>query len=163
QGRAHRRLAPAAQRARRAAAVEEAQRPRPPQHLRAGPARFLPGARSAHPRQRQAGSEEVQGAGGGVGAGMMCYDAAWIMPQPEGSAMSIAAEAAPLGPLSAGILMTPAEFDAIEDYDKNYRYELIHGVLVVSPIPLPEETGPNELLGVLLFLYQTGHPEGAHL
>lgn len=34
---------------------------------------------------------------------------------------------------SAGIRMTPDEFYAIEDWDDNYRYELIHGVLVVSP------------------------------
>ena len=25
--------------------------------------------------------------------------------------------------------MTPEEFDAIEDWDENYRYELIRGVL----------------------------------
>ena len=38
--------------------------------------------------------------------------------------------------------MTPEEFDALEEYDENYRYELVHGVLVVTPIPLAEETGP---------------------
>lgn len=52
-----------------------------------------------------------------------------------------------LGLEHAGMLMLPEEFDAIEDYDENYTYELIHGVLVVNPIPSAEETGPNELLG----------------
>jgi Uma2 family endonuclease len=68
-----------------------------------------------------------------------------------------------VGPESAGILMTPEEFDAIEEYDECYRYELIHGVLVVNPIPLPEETGPNELLGHLLIKYREEHPQGSAL
>ena len=68
-----------------------------------------------------------------------------------------------LGPESAGLLMTPEEFDAIDEYDENYRYELVHGVLVVSPIPLPEETDPNELLGHLLLQYKEMHPRGSAL
>ena len=69
------------------------------------------------------------------------------------------AEAPPvLGAESAGLLMTPEEFDAITEYDENYRYELIHGVLVVNPIPNPEETGPNELLGHLLWEYKQRSP-----
>jgi Uma2 family endonuclease len=75
----------------------------------------------------------------------------------------IAEPTLPLGPESAGILMTPEEFDAVEDYDEEYRYELIHGVLVVGPIPSPEETGPNELLGYHLFAYQRSHAQGANL
>lgn len=63
-----------------------------------------------------------------------------------------------LGLDSAGQLMTPAEFDAIGEYDDNYQYELVHGVLVVLPIPLAQETGPNELLGFLLYQYQTDLP-----
>ncbi len=63
-----------------------------------------------------------------------------------------------LCPELAGTLMTPEEFDAAEDYEEGYRYELVHGVLVVNPIPLPAETGPNERLGVLLYLYQQDHP-----
>ena len=59
-----------------------------------------------------------------------------------------------LGLESAGLLITADEFDAITEYDENYRYELIHGVLVVNPIPNPEETGPNELLGHLLWEHQ---------
>jgi Uma2 family endonuclease len=68
-----------------------------------------------------------------------------------------------LGPESAGVLMTPEEFDAIEEYDENYRYELVHGVLVVTPIPLAEETGPNELLGHVLLNYRECHPQGSAL
>jgi Uma2 family endonuclease len=68
-----------------------------------------------------------------------------------------------LGAESAGMLMTPDEFDAVTEYDENYRYELIHGVLVVNPIPNPEETGPNELLGYLLLRYQEEHSSGARL
>jgi Uma2 family endonuclease len=65
-----------------------------------------------------------------------------------------------IGLESAGALLTPEEFDAITDYDENYRYELIHGVLVVNPIPNPEETGPNEFLGYLLLKYQDEYPRG---
>ncbi len=68
-----------------------------------------------------------------------------------------------VGPESAGILMTPEEFDALTDYDENYRYELIHGVLVVHPIPLAEETGPNELLGNFLYHHKVSHPQAAML
>ncbi len=68
-----------------------------------------------------------------------------------------------LGPESAGLLMTPEEFDAIEEYDENYTYELVNGVLVVNPIPLPQETGPNELLGRWLLGYQEDHPQGSAL
>jgi hypothetical protein len=45
-----------------------------------------------------------------------------------------------IGLESAGALMTPEEFDDIVEYDESYTYELIHGVLVVNPIPSPEET-----------------------
>jgi Uma2 family endonuclease len=65
-----------------------------------------------------------------------------------------------LGFESAGMLMTPEEFDAVEEYDEEYCYELIHGVLVVSPIPLAQETDPNEELGHLLRKYREEHPEG---
>src|SRR5262245_46401944 len=56
------------------------------------------------------------------------------------------------------MLMTPEEFDQVEDYDEDYQYELVHGVLVVNPLPLPQETGPNELLGHLLYSYQEQFP-----
>jgi Uma2 family endonuclease len=59
-----------------------------------------------------------------------------------------------------GAVMTPEEYDAIQEYDDNYRYELIHGVVIVSPIPGPKEAGPNEELGYLLLKYQKEHPSG---
>ncbi len=74
-----------------------------------------------------------------------------------------AAEPIPIGPECNGIYMTPEEFDAIEEYDENYTYELVNGVLVVHAIPLAEETGPNELLGYYLLHYQKGHPQGHRL
>ena len=77
--------------------------------------------------------------------------------------MSTAVEAAAIGPDSAGIAMTPEEFDEITDYDELYRYELIHGVLVVAIIPLESEACPNERLGGLLFLHQRQHAQGASI
>ena len=68
-----------------------------------------------------------------------------------------------LGPEMNGIILTPEEFDAVEDYDENYRYELIHGVLVVSAIPLEASVGPNEMLGYCLLDYQQRHPQGSAL
>jgi Uma2 family endonuclease len=68
-----------------------------------------------------------------------------------------------VGPEMAGILMTPEEFDAIEDCDRDYRYELINGVLVVSPYPLEAERDPNEELGYLLRTYKEQHPQGSAL
>lgn len=63
-----------------------------------------------------------------------------------------------LGEHSNGMVLPPDEFDAVEDYDENFQYELIHGVVVVNPIPLGEETGPNELLGHCLYTYQERDP-----
>ena len=68
-----------------------------------------------------------------------------------------------LEPDMNGVLMTPEEFDAAEDYDENYRYELIHGVLVVSAIPLEASVGPNEMLGYWLLDYQQRHRQGSAL
>jgi Uma2 family endonuclease len=65
-----------------------------------------------------------------------------------------------LGPRLAGTAMTPEEFDAVEEYDENHCYELINGVLVVTPFPLAEEAGPNEELGYLLRSYRHEHPRG---
>lgn len=76
--------------------------------------------------------------------------------------MSIA-EVPRIGLASAGMPMTPEEFDAIGDYDDNYDYELINGVLVVTPIPLEEESEPNEELGYWLRRYRDDHPEGGRL
>jgi Uma2 family endonuclease len=65
-----------------------------------------------------------------------------------------------LGLASAGTLMTPEEFDGVNDYDARYSYELIEGVLLVTPIPSEAESDPNEELGVMLRNYQANHPRG---
>lgn len=68
-----------------------------------------------------------------------------------------------IGLQSAGLLMTPGEFDGLrhEDVDEDFCYELVNGVLVVNPIPLAEETDPNELLGHFLWQYQVYDPQGS--
>jgi Uma2 family endonuclease len=66
-----------------------------------------------------------------------------------------------LGPESAGMLMTPEEFDAVTEYDDRFRYELIRGVLVVTPTPAEAEASPNDELGAMLRQYQREHPQGA--
>ena len=48
-----------------------------------------------------------------------------------------------LTPELAGILLSPEEFDAIEDCDELYNYELVHGVLVVAPPPDIGERAPK--------------------
>jgi Uma2 family endonuclease len=67
-----------------------------------------------------------------------------------------------LGPLSAGMLLTPAEFDRAR-FSDGWRFELINGVLVVSPYAARSEQHRNELLGNLLWFYQENHPEGSAL
>ena len=64
---------------------------------------------------------------------------------------------------SNGMVLTPDEFDTVTDYDELYGYELIHGVVIVNPIPKEAEGGPNEELGYLLRAYQETHPQGAAL
>ncbi len=64
---------------------------------------------------------------------------------------------------SAGIQMTPEEFDAVTNYDDRYRYELVHGVLIVSPFASIGERDPNGELDFLLRLYKEQHPQGAAL
>lgn len=68
-----------------------------------------------------------------------------------------------LGLEMAGTFLTPEEFDAVEEVDRNYRYELIDGKLIVTPPPLEAERGPNEELGFLLNLYRHQHPQGSAL
>ena len=65
-----------------------------------------------------------------------------------------------LGPESAGMLLTPEEFDAVTDYDDQFRYELIRGVLVVTPIPAEAEAAPNDELGAILRKYRHENPQG---
>ena len=66
------------------------------------------------------------------------------------------------GPESNGIVMTPREFDRAE-FVEGWRYELINGVLVVTPYPLINERDPNEELGHWLRNYQEAHPQGSAL
>ena len=68
----------------------------------------------------------------------------------------------PLGPRDAGLTMTLDEFEEA-DFELGYRYELIHGVLVVTPPPLEEERDSNEELGHWLRNYQESHPQGKSL
>jgi len=68
----------------------------------------------------------------------------------------------PLGADSAGARMTASQFDAA-DFEEGWRYELIDGVLVVSPIPAEEESSPNDYLGYMLWHYRNSHPQGASL
>ncbi len=79
--------------------------------------------------------------------------------------MSVVTQEVPrlrLAPHSSGVSLTPAESDAAE-FEEGWRYELIHGVLVVSPPPLRKERDPNEELGHWLRSYQEAHPEGRAL
>lgn len=68
----------------------------------------------------------------------------------------------PLGAYSAGLRMSPAEFDTLQsgDVDEAYRYELVEGVLVVNPIESDANADPNDLLGQLLRNYRDQHPAG---
>jgi Uma2 family endonuclease len=68
-----------------------------------------------------------------------------------------------LAPELAGIRLSLEEFDAVEECDELYNYELVHGVLVVAPPPAVGERGPNDQLGHLLRSYKDQHPQGAAL
>jgi Uma2 family endonuclease len=69
----------------------------------------------------------------------------------------------PLGPWANGMAMSEEEFDSATDFDPNYRYELVHGVLVVSPPPEIGERGRNDELAFLLRHYQYNHPQGSRI
>lgn len=79
--------------------------------------------------------------------------------------MSIAADAMTirLGPYANGMELSADEFDAVTEWDPACRYELLHGVVIVSPIPAEGEADPNGELEYLLRKYQEEHPEGAAL
>jgi Uma2 family endonuclease len=66
-----------------------------------------------------------------------------------------------IGPDHNGMLMTPEEFDAIEDWDDDYRYELVRGVLIVSPPPDEGEVDPNDELAYWLRTYRDLNPQGS--
>ncbi|QDV32934.1 Uma2 family endonuclease [Tautonia plasticadhaerens] len=68
-----------------------------------------------------------------------------------------------LGKHSNGMIMTPEEFDAVTEVDERYVYELIHGVLIVSPPPGEGERDPNGELEYLLRRHKEDHPQGSLL
>lgn len=68
-----------------------------------------------------------------------------------------------LGAGQNGIRLSPDEFDSHEEWDENYDYELITGVLVVSPPPPAAQRGANEHVGYLLRSYRESHPQGSAL
>jgi Uma2 family endonuclease len=57
---------------------------------------------------------------------------------------------------SNGYLMSREEFAALtpEDCDPRFRYELLNGVVIVSPPPSDGEADPNDELGFLLRTYR---------
>ncbi len=70
-----------------------------------------------------------------------------------------AKQVAPFGPRDAGAILTLDDFEAA-DFEPGRRYELIHGVLIVTPPLLEEERDANEELGHWLRNYQQSHPQG---
>lgn len=63
-----------------------------------------------------------------------------------------------LGRRHNGMRMTLQEFDTVKDFDELYSYELINGVVIVTPIPGHFERDPNEELGHWLRSYQDRCP-----
>lgn len=70
-----------------------------------------------------------------------------------------------LGLRSSGVAMTAAEFDALRPghFSRSFRYELINGLLIVTPPPGNAEVDPNDELGYLLRTYCDSHPDGSSL
>ncbi|WP_166821536.1 Uma2 family endonuclease [Thalassoroseus pseudoceratinae] len=61
---------------------------------------------------------------------------------------------------SNGMRLTAEEFDALEEWEPGFRYELIHGVLIVTPPAGPGERSPNDDLGFLLRNFRENHANG---
>lgn len=68
-----------------------------------------------------------------------------------------------LGRHSNGMLLTPEEFDSASRWDRAFRYELIRGVVIVTPVPSEAETDPNGELEYVLRDYKRNHPAGSSL
>jgi Uma2 family endonuclease len=66
---------------------------------------------------------------------------------------------------SNGLLMSMEEFESIDAQrcDPKFRYELIQGVVIVSPAPADAEADPNGELEAMLRNYRSTHPEGRAL
>ncbi len=67
-----------------------------------------------------------------------------------------------LGLAGNGMLMTQREFDR-GDFDDAWNYELVNGVLIVTPLPFRGEVDPNDEIGFLLRNYRRNHPMGRAL
>ena len=76
--------------------------------------------------------------------------------------MSIADIPAPtrIGPECNGMQLLPVEYDAVRDWDERHRYELVNGVLIVTPPAGAGERSPNDDLGYILRTYQESDPNG---
>lgn len=61
------------------------------------------------------------------------------------------------------MMMTPEEFDTIQEWDELYRYELVRGVLIVSPLPGPAVSFPNDELSYRLQTYRNKDSQGSAL
>lgn len=68
-----------------------------------------------------------------------------------------------ISPRCNGMLMSREEFWEHDRWVKGYRYELVHGVLIVHPRPGISERQPNDELGHWLLQYRETHPQGASL
>jgi len=70
-----------------------------------------------------------------------------------------------IDPRSAGRLMTPEQFDTLrpEQFVRTNHYELINGVLIVTPPVSAGEADPNDDLGQMLRNYHKTHPKVAVL
>ena len=77
------------------------------------------------------------------------------------SLAEIPSSPARVGLHSNGMLLTAAEYDAIQDWEEGYRYEPVHGVLIVTPPPGAGERSPNDDLGHLIRDYQESQPQGS--
>ncbi len=68
-----------------------------------------------------------------------------------------------LNSAAGGMRMSLEEFKAVEDFELGFRYELIHGVVVVTPSPAPSHLNSGDELGYLLRIYAESHPRGGCL
>ena len=81
-----------------------------------------------------------------------------ISPPSPLSEISLVAPPSRLSADDNGIILTAEQFDSIEEFDDEFNYELIHGVVIVTPFASLAERDPNEELGRLLRNYQDKHP-----
>jgi Uma2 family endonuclease len=66
---------------------------------------------------------------------------------------------------SNGLLMSIDEFNSADadQSDPQFRYELINGVVIVSPAPADAEADPNGELETMLRNHRAAHPQGKAL